>query len=102
MNKRNAIITELELLLTDLTMEVAHSADVINNLTKKFVIRESNFAENLEKLQGHLSALLQKQKPALANVVDAVTTTASPTHAAAERNATVKRKKHRRRKERTL
>lgn len=44
-------------------MEVAHSADVINNLTKSFVIRENNFAENLDKLQGHLSALLQKQKP---------------------------------------
>lgn len=44
-------------------MEVAHSAEVINNLTKNFVVRENHFVENLEKLQGHLSALLLKQKP---------------------------------------
>lgn len=78
MNKRNAIISELELLLTDLTMEVAHSADVINNLTKSFVIRENNFAENLDKLQGHLSALLQKQKPQTHAANDKRTASPSP------------------------
>lgn len=106
-NKRNAIITELELLLTDLTLEVAHSADVINNLTKNFVVRENNFAENLEKLQGHLSALLQKQRPILSpeklalQTMPDVKPATTETTVEPDQKARIKRK-HRKQKERTL
>lgn len=79
-------------------MEVAHSADVINNLTKNFVVRENNFAENLEKLQGHLSALLKKQKPEAQT--KSVSASQSPTHID-EQKPKIKRK-NRKHKERTL
>lgn len=97
--------------MTDLTLEVAHSADVINNLTKNFVVRENNFAENLEKLQGHLSALLQKQKPILSPdklALQAMQLASSDTQIqvtpmAIEPEQKVKNKrKHRKHKERTL
>lgn len=102
MRKRNAIITELELLLTDLTVEVAHSADVINNLTKNFKIRENNFAENLEKLQGHLSALLYKQKPSSPKSPEKMASASqSPTHVESKQKPKIKRK-IRKHKERTI
>lgn len=59
-NKRNAIISELEELLTSLTMEIAHSARVINKIIKDLEHRETNFADKLEKLRNHLSNLLVK------------------------------------------
>lgn len=103
MNKRNAIIAELELLLTDLTMEVAHSADVINNLTKNFVVRENNFAENLEKLQGHLSALLQKQKPSSPDKrMETVSAAPSPTPIEPQPQMPKVKRRSRKHKERTL
>lgn len=75
--KRNALISELESLLTSLTLEIAHSAEVINNLTQNFSIRENNFTENIEKLQEHLYSILHKQK-LLPQESDAKTSKAKP------------------------
>lgn len=57
-NKRNAIITEMESLLIDLTMEISQSAVVINRIIANLSKRETNFAYNLEKLRNHLAKLL--------------------------------------------
>lgn len=48
--------------MTNLTLEIAHSAEVINNLAKNFSIRENHFTENIEKLQEHLFSMLHKQR----------------------------------------
>lgn len=63
--KRNGIINELEELLTSLTMEIAHSARVINKIVKNLEHRETNFADKLEKLRNHLSNLLVKPNPGI-------------------------------------
>lgn len=60
-NKRNLIITEMESLLIDLTMEISQSAVVINRIIKNLSKRETNFATNLEKLRIHLAKLLDRQ-----------------------------------------
>lgn len=57
-NKRNLIISEMESLLIDLTMEISQSAVVINRIIKNLSQRETNFASNLEKLRNHLAKLL--------------------------------------------
>lgn len=59
-NKRNAIITEMEGLLIDLTMEISQSAVVINRIIANLSKRETNFAFNLEKLRNHLAKLLER------------------------------------------
>lgn len=59
-NKRNAIISEMEILLIDLTMEISQSAVVINRIIKNLSQREKNFAANLEKLRNHLAKLLER------------------------------------------
>ncbi|XP_055318324.1 uncharacterized protein LOC129576756 [Sitodiplosis mosellana] len=59
-NKRNLIITEMESLLIDLTMEISQSAVVINRIIKNLSKRETNFATNLEKLRTHLAKLLDR------------------------------------------
>lgn len=59
-NKRNLIITEMESLLIDLTMEISQSATVINRIIKNLSKRETNFATNLEKLRIHLAKLLDR------------------------------------------
>lgn len=59
-NKRNIIITEMESLLIDLTMEISQSAVVINRIAKRIHSRETNFALNLEKLRNHLAKLLER------------------------------------------
>ncbi|XP_031640558.1 myosin heavy chain, striated muscle-like [Contarinia nasturtii] len=59
-NKRNIIITEMESLLIDLTMEISQSAVVINRIIKNLSKRETNFATNLEKLRNHLAKLLER------------------------------------------
>lgn len=58
--KRNLIITEMESLLIDLTMEISQSATVINRIIKNLSKRETNFATNLEKLRIHLAKLLDR------------------------------------------
>lgn len=58
--KRNAIISEMEMLLIDLTMEISQSAVVINRIIKNLSQRETNFAVNLEKLRNHLAKLLDR------------------------------------------
>lgn len=59
-NKRNHIITEMESLLIDLTMEISQSAVVINRIIKNLSKRETNFSSNLEKLHNHLAKLLDR------------------------------------------
>lgn len=59
-NKRNLIITEMESLLIDLTMEISQSAVIINRIIKNLSKRETNFATNLEKLRNHLAKLLER------------------------------------------
>lgn len=59
-NKRNLIITEMEQLLIDLTMEISQSAIVINRIIKNLSQRETNFATNLDKLRKHLAKLLDR------------------------------------------
>lgn len=59
-NKRNAIITEMESLLIDLTMEISQSAVVINRIIANLSKRETHFAFNLEKLRNHLAKLLER------------------------------------------
>lgn len=59
-NKRNLIITEMESLLIDLTMEISQSAAVINRIIKNLSKRETNFASNLDKLRNHLVKLLER------------------------------------------
>lgn len=59
-NKRNFIITEMESLLIDLTMEISQSANVINRIIANLSKRETNFAYNLEKLRNHLAKLLER------------------------------------------
>lgn len=56
--KRNAIITEMEALLIDLTMEISQSATVINRICKNLAKRETNLSSNLEKLRNHLARVL--------------------------------------------
>lgn len=58
-SKRNFIITEMESLLIDLTMEISQSANVINRIIANLSKRESNFASNLEKLHNHLAKFLE-------------------------------------------
>lgn len=58
--KRNLIITEMESLLIDLTMEISQSAVVINRIIQNLSKRETNFAANLEKLKSHLAKLLER------------------------------------------
>lgn len=64
-NKRNAIITEMESLLIDLTMEISQSAVVINRIIANLSKRESHFAYNLEKLRNHLAKLLVRPSMAM-------------------------------------
>lgn len=59
-NKRNLIISEMESLLIDLTMEISQSAVVINRIIKNLSQRETNFASNLEMLRNHLAKLLDR------------------------------------------
>lgn len=59
-HKRNVIISEMEMLLTELTMEISNSAIVINRVIKNLSNRENNVATNLEKLQHHLSKFLSR------------------------------------------
>lgn len=59
-SKRNLIISEMESLLIDLTMEISQSAVVINRIIKNLSQRETNFASNLEKLRNHLAKLLER------------------------------------------
>lgn len=59
-NKRNLIITEMESLLIDLTMEISQSAVIINRIIGNLSKRETNFATNLEKLRNHLAKLLER------------------------------------------
>lgn len=59
-NKRNLIISEMESLLIDLTMEISQSAVVINRIIRNLSQRETNFASNLEKLRNHLAKLLDR------------------------------------------
>lgn len=63
-NKRNAIITEMESLLIDLTMEISQSAVVINRIIGNLAKRETHFAFNLEKLRNHLAKLLERPSTA--------------------------------------
>lgn len=58
--KRNAIIAEMEVLLTGLTNEISSSAIVINRIVKNLSQREINFADNLEKLHKHLDRIVTK------------------------------------------
>lgn len=58
--KRNLIITEMESLLIDLTMEISQSAVVINRIIKNLSKRETNFTSNLEKLKNHLAKLIER------------------------------------------
>lgn len=58
--KRNAIITEMEALLIDLTTEISQSATVINRICKNLSQRETNLSSNLEKLRNHLARLLDR------------------------------------------
>lgn len=69
-NKRNAIITEMESLLIDLTMEISQSAVVINRIIANLSKRETHFAYNLEKLRNHLAKLLVR--PSIAYEQDQV------------------------------
>lgn len=66
-NKRNAIITEMESLLIDLTMEISQSAVVINRIIANLSKRETHFAFNLEKLRNHLAKLLERPSIAQEN-----------------------------------
>lgn len=59
-SKRNFIITEMESLLIDLTMEISQSANVINRIIVNLSKRETNFAYKLEKLRNHLAKLLER------------------------------------------
>lgn len=67
-NKRNAIITEMESLLIDLTMEISQSAVVINRIIANLSKRETHFAYNLEKLRNHLAKLLVRPSITLEQV----------------------------------
>lgn len=64
-NKRNLIITEMESLLIDLTMEISQSAVIINRIIANLSKRETNFAINLEMLRNHLAKLLDRP-----NIID--------------------------------
>lgn len=58
--RRNAIIAEMEVLLTGLTHEISSSAVVINRIVKNLSQKEINFADNLEKLHKHLEKIVSK------------------------------------------
>lgn len=58
--KRNIIISELEVLLTQLTEEISESANVINRIVNSMANREMNFAEHLDKLQKQLERIVGK------------------------------------------
>lgn len=55
--KRNMIIVEMEILLTELTREIAESAGVINRIVNDLAQRESKFVGHLEKLQKQLTRI---------------------------------------------
>lgn len=58
--KRNLIIGEMEVLLTQLTEEISESAAVINRIVNNMAHREINFAEHLDKLQEQLERIVDK------------------------------------------
>lgn len=74
-NKRNAIITEMEALLIDLTGEIAQSATVIQRICKNLSQRETHLASNLEKLRAHLARLLDRPAGSPPNRVEYATQT---------------------------
>lgn len=60
LQKRNIIIADMEILLTNLTMEVSNSAIVLKKIVKNLMEKENTLAVNLEKLHNHLAKLLIK------------------------------------------
>lgn len=58
--KRNAIIAEMEVLLTNLTNEIGSSAVIINRIVQNLSRKEHNLAENLEKLHQHLERIVSE------------------------------------------